>query len=69
VDELIPKLQQAIDGAVQADLQSLRIIHGKGTGAAREAVAELVRADARVVSFRPGRMGEGGAGVTIVELR
>ena len=69
VDELIAKLQQAIDAAVQADLQSLRIIHGKGTGAAREAVTELVRADARVVSFRPGRVGEGGAGVTIAELR
>jgi DNA mismatch repair protein MutS2 len=69
VDELIPKLQQAIDAAVQADLQSLRIIHGKGTGAAREAVSELVRGDARVVSFRPGRIGEGGAGVTIAELR
>jgi DNA mismatch repair protein MutS2 len=69
VDELIPKLQQAIDAAVQADLQSLRIIHGKGTGAAREAVTELVRADSRVTSYRPGRVGEGGAGVTIAELR
>jgi DNA mismatch repair protein MutS2 len=69
VAELIPKLQTAIDAAVQADLQSLRIIHGKGTGAAREAVVELVRADPRVVSFRPGRLGEGGAGVTVAELR
>ena len=69
VDELIPRLQQAIDTAVQADLQSLRIIHGKGTGAAREAVTELVRSDSRVTSFRPGRMGEGGAGVTVAELR
>jgi len=69
VEELIPRLQQAIDGAVQADLQSLRIIHGKGTGAAREAVTELVRSDPRVTSFRPGRVGEGGAGVTIAELQ
>jgi DNA mismatch repair protein MutS2 len=69
VDELIPKLQQAIDAAVQADLHSIRIIHGKGTGAAREAVTELVKSDGRVVSFRPGRLGEGGAGVTIAELR
>ena len=69
VDELIPRLQQAINGAVQADLRSLRIIHGKGTGAAREAVLELVQGDPRVTSFRPGRVGEGGAGVTIAELR
>ncbi|HSJ14036.1 MAG TPA: endonuclease MutS2 [Longimicrobiales bacterium] len=69
VDELVPRLQQAIDNAVQAALPSLRIIHGKGTGALREAVIEIVGADPRVRGHRPGGVGEGGAGVTIAELR
>jgi DNA mismatch repair protein MutS2 len=68
VDELVPRLQQAIDNAVQAALPSLRIIHGKGTGALREVVAEALRADRRVGSFRPGGVGEGGTGVSVAEL-
>ena len=47
---------QALDGAVRADLKSLRIIHGKGTGALREGVDEMLRKDTRVREFRLGRV-------------
>jgi DNA mismatch repair protein MutS2 len=66
--EIDDALYLAIDGAVQADLKSLRIIHGKGTGALRDRVAELLRKDVRVAAFRLGAWNEGGAGVTIAEF-
>ncbi len=50
-------------------LPGLRIIHGKGTGALRQVVAELLQQDRRVAQYRPGGVGEGGTGVTVVELR
>jgi DNA mismatch repair protein MutS2 len=56
---------QAIDSAIRADLKSLRIIHGKGTGALRQVVDEMLRKDTRVAEFRPGAWNEGGTGVTI----
>jgi DNA mismatch repair protein MutS2 len=68
-EEALAQLTPALDAAIQADLPSLRIIHGKGTGALREAVTELLKADGRVRSFRPGGVGEGGTGVTVAELR
>jgi DNA mismatch repair protein MutS2 len=68
VEEMERLLDTALDAAVLADLPGLRIIHGKGTGALREAVSERLRADRRVKSFRPGGIGEGGAGVTVAEL-
>jgi DNA mismatch repair protein MutS2 len=68
VDEMEIALAQAVDAAVRADLGALRIIHGKGTGALRERVGELLSVDSRVRSFRMGAWNEGGAGVTIAEL-
>jgi DNA mismatch repair protein MutS2 len=68
-EEVAGRLNPAIDAAIQADLPSLRVIHGKGTGALREAVAEILNADHRIGRFRPGGLGEGGTGVTVVELR
>ena len=65
VEEIV---MQALDSAVRADLKLLRIIHGKGTGALRERVSEMLRKDTRVRSFRLGAWNEGGAGVTVVEL-
>jgi DNA mismatch repair protein MutS2 len=62
-------LQPALDAAIQADLPSLRIIHGKGTGALREVVSELLKTDGRVKTVRAGGLGEGGTGVTVAELR
>ncbi len=68
IGEVDGAVQLALDGAVLGDLPSLRIIHGKGTGALRERVAELLRDDARVKSFRLGAWNEGGAGVTVAEF-
>ena len=65
LDEIV---LSALDAAIRADLRSLRIIHGKGTGALRERVAEMLRKDTRVRSFRLGAWNEGGAGVTVAEL-
>lgn len=67
-DEVDDVLLPALDDAVRADLRSFRIIHGKGTGALRERVTELLRKDTRARSFRMGLWNEGGAGVTVVEL-
>ena len=68
-DEAIAELTPAIDAAIRADLPSLRIVHGKGTGALRAVVAEMLKADVRIKSFRSGTVTEGGAGVTVAELR
>ena len=67
-DELDATVLQALDDAIRADLPSLRIIHGKGTGALRERVAEMLSKDTRVKQFRLGAWNEGGAGVTVAEL-
>ena len=67
-EEVAPKLNPALDAAIQAGLPSLRIIHGKGTGVLREVVAELLDRDPRITSYRPGGIGEGGSGVTVAEL-
>jgi DNA mismatch repair protein MutS2 len=61
-------VMHAVDAAIRADLKSLRIIHGKGTGALRERVTEMLRKESRVTNFRLGAWNEGGAGVTIAEL-
>lgn len=68
VEEMELALQRALDAAIGADLHVMRIIHGKGTGALRERVDELLRADRRVREHRPGAWNEGGTGVTIAEL-
>lgn len=67
-DEAESAVLQALDSAIRADLRRLRIIHGKGTGALRERVAEMLRKDTRVREFRNGAWNEGGAGVTIAEF-
>lgn len=67
-DEAEAVVLQALDAAIRADLRSLRIIHGKGTGALRDRVAEMLRKDTRVRDFRLGAWNEGGAGVTLAEL-
>jgi DNA mismatch repair protein MutS2 len=67
-DEAESAVLQALDAAVRADLRSLRIIHGKGTGALRDRVGEMLRKDTRVRDFRLGAWNEGGAGVTVAEL-
>jgi DNA mismatch repair protein MutS2 len=68
VDEMELAVQRALDAAIGADLHVMRIIHGKGTGALRERVDELLRADRRVREHRVGAWNEGGTGVTVAEL-
>ncbi len=58
----------AVDAAVSADVKTLRIIHGKGTGALRQRVAEMLSGEPRVSGFRLGTWNEGGAGVTVVDF-
>ena len=69
VEEVELELGRALDGAVLAHLPELRIVHGKGTGAVRARVHELLRRDRRVREFRGGVHGEGGAGVTVAVLQ
>lgn len=69
VEEALSQLQPAIDAAVRAALPSLRIIHGKGTGALRQVVTETLKSDPRIRAFRAGGPGEGGIGVTVAELK
>ncbi|MEO7102165.1 MAG: endonuclease MutS2 [Gemmatimonadaceae bacterium] len=68
VGEVEDIVMYAVDNAVRADMKALRIIHGKGTGALRERISEMLRKEPRVVNYRLGAWNEGGAGVTVVEL-
>jgi DNA mismatch repair protein MutS2 len=69
VDEVETALAPGLDGAVVNDVPSLRIIHGKGTGALRQEVARILDGDSRVSSYRAGGFQEGGSGVTVVEFK
>ena len=68
-DEAIPVMEKYIDGAVMGKLNTVTIIHGKGTGALREAVHQSLRRNKLVKNFRLGKYGEGETGVTVVELK
>lgn len=68
VDEAIAELDKYLDDAYLAHVPSVRIVHGKGTGALRKGVHTYLRRNKRVKSFRLGEFGEGDAGVTIVVL-
>lgn len=68
-DEALLALERYLDSALTAKLPSVRIIHGKGTGALRKAVQDYLRRDSSIRSFRLGRYGEGEDGVTVAELK
>lgn len=68
VDEAIAHLDKYLDDAYIAHLPSVRIVHGKGTGALRNAVQNHLKRQRYVKSFRLGEAGEGDAGVTIAEF-
>ena len=68
VDQAILALDQYLDDCVLANIGTIRIVHGKGTGALRSAVSSHLRSDRRVQNFRLGTFGEGEDGVTIAEL-
>lgn len=67
--EAVNAAEQYIDSAVMGKLKTVTIIHGKGTGALRSAVQQMLKRNKAVKSFRLGRFGEGESGVTIVELK
>ncbi len=69
VDEAIAELDKYLDDASLANLSSVRIVHGKGTGALRNGIHQFLRRQKHVKSFRLGAFGEGDAGVTIAELK
>ena len=68
-DEALNELDKYLDDARMSHLTSVRIVHGKGTGALRKAVHNYLRKQKWVKSFRLGDFGEGDAGVTIVTLK
>lgn len=69
VDEALSVLDKYLDDAYLAHLKSVRIVHGKGTGALRNAVQQHLRRSKYVDSFRLGEFGEGDAGVTIAVFK
>lgn len=68
-EEALPMVDKFIDSAILAGLHRVDIIHGKGTGALRQKIAEFLARDPRVKSYRLGEWNEGGAGATVVELK
>lgn len=69
VDEAIAELDKYLDDAYLSHLSSVRIVHGKGTGALRNAVHNYLKNVSYVSSYRLAEYGEGDAGVTIVEFK
>ncbi len=68
VDEALRQLDKYLNDAFMAGLYQVKVVHGKGTGTLRQVVREQLAKHPLVKSYRPGDYGEGGAGVTIVEL-
>jgi len=68
-EEAILRTEKYIDDALLANYPRVSIIHGKGTGALRQGIQNFLKGHKRVKSFRYGEAGEGGFGVTIVELK
>ena len=69
VDEAVAELDKYLDDAYLAHLKTVRIVHGKGTGALRKGVHNYLKRQKHVASYRLGEFGEGDAGVTIVEFK
>lgn len=69
VDEAISVLDKYLDDAYLAHLPSVRVVHGKGTGALRQGVHNYLKRSSYVDSYRLGEIGEGDAGVTIVTFK
>lgn len=68
VEEAIPEIDKYLDDALLAGFDHVSLIHGKGTGALRTGVRKFLDQHSRVKSYRSGGQGEGGLGVTVVEL-
>ena len=68
-DEAWFMVDKYFDTAALAGFHTVRLIHGKGTGALRNALWQYLRRDKRIATFRIGKYGEGDGGVTVVELK
>ena len=68
-DEARFKVDKYLDEAMLVGYSTVRLIHGKGTGALKKALWEYLRRDSRIKSYRIGQYGEGDGGVTVVELK
>ena len=68
-DEARDRVEQYLDDAFLAGLATVRLVHGKGTGALRKAVRDLLAGHPLVDSFRDGEPSEGGAGATVAALK
>ena len=68
-DEAWLAVDKYLDEATVAGIRSVHLIHGKGTGALKNALWKFLRGDRRIASFRIGQYGEGDGGVTVVELK
>ncbi len=68
-DEAWLEVDKYLDAAVMANFERVRLIHGKGTGALKQALWQHLKKDKRVKSFRIGAYGEGDGGVTVVEIK
>ena len=69
VDEALHELDKYLDDAMLSHLPSVRVVHGKGTGALRTAVHNYLKKQKGIKSYRLGEFGEGDVGVTIVKLK
>ena len=69
VEEAVFVVDKFLDDCSIANLQTVRIVHGKGTGKLREGIHKFLKSNSRVKSFRVGTYGEGEMGVTVVELK
>jgi len=69
VDEAVEMTDKFLDDAFLAQMSTIRIVHGMGTGALRQAISELLRAHPHVSHFESAPHSEGGRGVTLVTLR
>ena len=68
-DEAWFAVDKYLDDAIMYNMQTVHLIHGKGTGALKNALWKFLKGDKRIASFRLGRYGEGDGGVTVVELK
>jgi DNA mismatch repair protein MutS2 len=69
VEEALSRTEKFLDEAVLAELRSVRLIHGYGTGQLRRAIAEFLQSHPFVTHFAAAQPEQGGGGVTVVELK